>query len=85
MTTRTSTVVLDGLQRAGWTTSDLWVAAAGIGGDFSRPQVEAIAVGRSPATPMEHDILVAALNDRFVDMGEDHPLAYWVELPPTAS
>jgi hypothetical protein len=84
MTTRTSAVLVDGLQRLGWTVSELWAAAAGIGGGFTARQVEAITSGESPATPMEHDILVAALNDQFVEIGEDHPLAYWAELPPTA-
>jgi hypothetical protein len=83
MTTTSGAVIREGLHRLGWTTSDLWVAATGIGGSFTRPDVEAIAAGRRPATPVEHDILVSALNDRFVDLGQDHPLAYWPGLRPT--
>lgn len=80
MNTASGTVIRDGLHRLGWTAGDLWVAATGIGGSFTRPDVEAIAAGRRSATPVEHDILVAALNDRFVDRGEDRPLACWPDL-----
>jgi hypothetical protein len=79
--TASGAVVSHGLDRLGWTTIDLWVAAIGIGGSLGRRDIAAIADGSRTATPIEHDILVAALNDAFTDGGQDHPLLYWDEGP----
>jgi hypothetical protein len=72
--------IRDGLERAHWGISDLWVAALGVGGSFTRPEVEQIVEGRRPATRTEHDILAAALNDHFTGLGENHPIRYWRQL-----
>jgi hypothetical protein len=80
MTAASTAVIRDGLHRLGWTASDLWIAAAGIGGSLTRRDVERISTGQRAASPIEHDILVTALNDRFVDLGGDHPLASWRQL-----
>ena len=60
----------------------------------SRPPASAVrsinaTCGSSPAdertaTPAEHDILAAALNDYFVGRGQNHPIAPWHQLtqPP---
>jgi hypothetical protein len=37
--------------------------------------------GGGPAGDRDHDRLVQALNERFMDQGGDHPLAYADELP----
>lgn len=73
--------IREGLQRTGWTNSDLWVAAVGMGGAFSPHDIDQIASGERSATPAEHDILAAAFNDHFVDVGEGHPVSYWSDLP----
>jgi hypothetical protein len=75
-----SAVVTDGLSRLGWSVRDLWVAAIGIGGSLSRGDIEAIAAGTRIANRAEHNILVAALNDGFTDLGQNHPLAYWPDI-----
>lgn len=64
----------------GWTPDQLWIAATGIGGALTRRDVRAIATGDRAASPGEHDVLAAALNDWFVDRGQDHPVAPWSEL-----
>jgi hypothetical protein len=71
-----------GFRCTGWTISELWIAAVGIGGGFQRHEVEAIAAGERRASPAEHDILAAALNDYFVDRGQNHPVGQWSDLPP---
>lgn len=76
-----STVAIrGGLRLADWSARDLWVAAVGIGGGFEARDVQRIAVGEQLATPMEHDILAAALNDHFIE-GRRHPnVPTWAEL-----
>jgi hypothetical protein len=81
MVSASATAFQDGLLHAGWTVTDLWVAAVGIGGGFERRDVERIVYGQQVATPTEHDILAAAFNDYFVDQGQDHPMQYWRDLP----
>lgn len=77
-----STLALQrGLRDSGWTISQLWTAAVGIGGGFHRHDIEDISAGQRPATPAEHDILASALNEYFVDRGQDHPVALWRDLP----
>jgi hypothetical protein len=75
-----SAAIRDGLGRAGWGPRELWVASIGIGGAFDPADVAGIADGTVDPTPLEHDILAAALNDHFVDRGGDHPVRYWREL-----
>ena len=80
MHSNSTIVIRNGLERAQWTTSDLWIAALAVGGDLRHRDVEQIARGDRQATPLEHDILATALNDHFTDLGEDHPIRYWQQL-----
>lgn len=74
----------NGLRRSGLTVRQLWVAAVGIGGSLLPHDIEDITEGDRAATPQEHDVLAAALNDHFADLGEDHPVARWTDLAATA-
>jgi len=71
-----------GLRLTGWSITDLWVAAAGIGGDLSHRAVDDIAAGWQPATSVQHDILATALNEHLLDRGQSYPVGYWHDLPP---
>jgi hypothetical protein len=71
-----------GLRLTSWTARDLWVAAAGIGGDLRPRDVDDIATGRQPATSVQHDILAIALNEHLEAWGEHHPVPYWRDLSP---
>ena len=80
MSTASATAIHAGRQNAGWTITELWVAAIGIGGGFSWADIERIDGDTQDATPLEHDILASALNDHFTDLGQDHPVTYWNDL-----
>jgi hypothetical protein len=81
MHTHSTATIRNGLRLARWTISDLWIAAVAIGGAFSHHDIDQIASGQRQATPTEHDILAAAMNEHFLDHGYDHPVAYWHDLP----
>lgn len=81
MSAESTAVILRGLDLAHWTITDLWVASAGMGGSFTRADIEHIADGTADATPLQHDILAAALNDHLDDLGQQHPVNYWRDLP----
>lgn len=80
MATASVRALLEGLERAHWGTVELWRAALGTGGSFSRGDIDEILAGRLVPTSHEHDVLASALNDHFVGRGEDHPVSYWREL-----
>lgn len=69
-----------GLALAQWEPIDLWRAALGTGGHFTRHDIEALLDGGRAATPTEHDILASTLNDHFLDQDGGHSLRYWSEL-----
>jgi hypothetical protein len=67
----------DGLARAGWSVSDLWFAAFGLGGNLSQDAIRDITTGQRAVSRVDYDVLAAALNDEFADRGLDHPMPYW--------
>jgi hypothetical protein len=71
-----------GLADAHWSTADLWVASVSVGGNLTQRDVGDIISGARAATPLEHDVLAASLNDYFTERGQDHPVPYWRDLTP---
>lgn len=61
--------------------ADLWWAYFALGGNATPTEVSAMVTGRSRPERMDHDILAQAINDRFLDLGLDHPVAYASDLP----
>lgn len=58
----------------------LWIDYFALGGTLSRARIQAFLTGERPLRDHDHDLLVQALNERFIDRGEDHPLGYADEL-----
>lgn len=71
---------IDVLERArrglGLSVSDLWWRYFAIGGMSSELEVEAILYQTLIPTAADLDMLAAALNERFSELGSDHPLPY---------
>ncbi|HUE58406.1 MAG TPA: hypothetical protein VMO88_02370 [Acidimicrobiales bacterium] len=67
----------------GLTVSQLWIAYFGLGGNLLPAAISAALSGDLDLRDHDHDLLVQALNDRFSDLDQDHPIAYADELPPT--
>jgi hypothetical protein len=70
-------------RRLGLSVETLWLAYAGLGGSASLQRVgdflqngSGLMQNGSGLTARQYDYLVQALNDRFVETGEDHPLPY---------
>lgn len=80
MSVESTSALIDGFQRARWTPAQLWLAAVGVGGSLSHGDIEAIIGRQRTATPSEHDILAASLNDHLAR--PDSRVPYWRELPP---
>lgn len=65
-----------GLLRSGLTYQELWWRQIAVGGDASPLELEAYLLGLLRLHPHQHDLIAQALNEHFLDRGEDHPIPY---------
>ena len=55
---------------------ELWLRYFALGGMSTAFEVEAILYNALEPSAHDHDVIVHALNERFTEIGEDHPLPY---------
>ena len=60
----------------GLSLDDLWYRYFALGGMSAALEVEAILYGALLTDEHNRDVLAVALNERFAELGRDHPLAY---------
>ena len=65
-----------GLTRSGLTYQELWWRQVAVGGDASPLELEAYLLGLLELDPHQHDLIAQALNEHFLDLGQDHPMPY---------
>jgi hypothetical protein len=63
-------------QRAGLTHGDLFLRYFELGGMSTSLQLEAILYGALHPTPHDEEVIAHALNERFVELGGNHPVPY---------
>lgn len=69
--------VLDRARRnAGLSQGELWLRYFGLGGMTPALEMEAILYGALEAAPHDRDRIAHALNERFTELGENHPVPY---------
>lgn len=72
-----SVAPLEQARRAvGLSVDDLWLRYFALGGMCTVLEVEAYIAGALVAEPHDHDVLAVALNERFAELGADHPVPY---------
>jgi hypothetical protein len=78
---------IDVLERArrlaGLSHADLWLRYFELGGMSSALELEAFLVGVLHPSVHDHDLVAHALNERFVELGGNHPVAYHGDDSPT--
>jgi hypothetical protein len=68
---------LDGFrQRAALSHGELWLRYFQLGGMSTGLQLEAFLYGALEPTHHDHDVIAHALNERFVELGGNHPVPY---------
>lgn len=73
--------VLDQARKsAGLSPRELWLRYFGLGGMTPLLEVDAIMHGALEATTDDRDRLVHALNERFTELGRNHPVPYSYDL-----
>ena len=55
---------------------DLWLRYFALGGMSSALEIEAYLFRALIPAPHDHDVLAVALNERFAELGGDHPVPY---------
>jgi len=69
--------VLDTYRReAGLTHRELWLRCFELGGMSTGFELEAFLYGVLVPSAHDHDVIALALNERFTELGGDHPVAY---------
>lgn len=66
----------DGLDLSGLSFGQLWLLYASVGGAGDELDIEAYVLGLLAPDSYEHDVIAQALNEHFLNRGEDHPVAY---------
>jgi hypothetical protein len=65
--------------QAGMSFQELWITYFSLGGSAQPDMVRAY-LGGSPIESVDYDLLAQAINERFLDRGENHPVPYRDEL-----
>jgi hypothetical protein len=76
MTEPTTDVLDRSRQDAGLSHDELWLRYFALGGMSSALQLEAYLYGALQPTSHDHDVIAHALNERFVELGGNHPVPY---------
>jgi hypothetical protein len=58
------------------TRSELWLRYFELGGMSTAFQLEAFLYGALQPSSHDHDVIAQALNERFVELGGNHPVPY---------
>jgi hypothetical protein len=66
----------DGWDLSGLTLRELWLRYLAVGGTAGQTLVEAYARGQVPLDSHQHNMIAQAINEHFIDQGEDHPVGY---------
>ena len=61
---------------AGLSVSELWLRYFELGGMSSPLELEAVLHDALVPTHHDHDVITVALNERFDELGRDHPMPY---------
>jgi hypothetical protein len=69
-------VLEQGRRDAGLSIAELWLRYFALGGMSTALEVEAVLYGALVATVHDRDVLAVALNERFSELGRDHPIPY---------
>jgi hypothetical protein len=77
---------LDAFRRlAELTHPELWMRYFELGGMSTGIEVEAFLYGALEPSPHDHDVIAHALNERFVELGGNHPVPYFRDELPQQS
>jgi hypothetical protein len=66
----------DARRRLGLSYMDLWIECFALGGNLDADGLEHYLHGERAVSDTDHNVIVHALNEAFLDLGHNHRLAY---------
>jgi hypothetical protein len=66
--------------KAGLSVAELWVACYSLGGMASEGELAGFLDGSRVPTRAEYEVVAQAINERFTEIGQDHPVPYAEDL-----
>jgi hypothetical protein len=72
-------------QEAGLSHGELWLRYFELGGMSTGLELEAFLYGVLLPSAHDHDVIAQAINERFVELGGDHPVAYSNDVDPDST
>jgi hypothetical protein len=61
---------------SGLSYDEIWIRQATFGGTAGRLEIEAYILGLLRPDTYQHNLIAQALNEHFLEEGQDHPVAY---------
>jgi hypothetical protein len=71
-------------QEAGLSHAELWFRYFELGGMSTGLELEAFLYGVLLPSAHDHDVIAHAINERFVELGGNHPVAYSKDVTPSS-
>ncbi len=68
-------------REVGLSVADLWMRYFTLGGMSTALEMEAILFGALVANAHNRDVIAVALNERYAELGGDHPVPYSDDVP----
>lgn len=66
----------EGMRRSGMSYAELWLNYVAVSGTVGELELEAYVLGLLVPDDYQHNLIAQALNEHFIEQGEDHPVAY---------
>jgi hypothetical protein len=79
----TGLTLRDGFDLCGMTVEQAWVRYVGLGGNEGPAEMARRIRGPVGIDDYEHDLIAQALNEHFLDLGQDHPVRYSLAMADT--
>jgi hypothetical protein len=67
-------------QEAGLSHGELWLRYFELGGMSTALELQAFLYGALLPSDYDHDVIAHAINERFVELGGNHPVAYLIDV-----
>lgn len=81
LTSQPATDLEQGRIGSGLSLGELFLRYFELGGMSSALQLEAFLYHALEPTTHDHDVVAQALNERYVELGGNHPVPYWSDQP----
>jgi hypothetical protein len=69
-----------GMRASGMDYQELWLRYIAVSGEAGELELEAYVLGLLTLDAFQYNLIAQALNEYFIEQGQDHPVAYWDEV-----